>query len=301
MIKINRVAKYIVLILAVLQSAAIKAQANNAKIITSVSVAKTDTAFGVQGLTINYMYNFSSLGKQASLDSIVRTTAFNIKTRIFIKDVAVNPGYGYSKFSNVRNDFEISTHIPATNIKNTKSDTQLTVFVPYAALKIPHLTNYTATIKAALASTVWVTEKDIQLIEQNDISFYKPETLTATVYVDSIEVTTLDSKGRAWDYSFFGKDYPDIGVNINMGGNIIWDKKINNKFLFVLNPNEKTCSFSISKNDKINILVEDKDLLISDLIEKFECTTTDKIKGQWYPVVSKSSTVKQCKIQYSIN
>lgn len=301
MVKVNSVVKCIVLILAVLQSAGIKAQAINAKIITAVSVEKTDTAFGVQGLTINYMYNFSSLGNQASLDSIVRTTAYDIKTRIFIKDVAVNPGFGYSAFRNSRNDFEITSHISSTNIKNTKADNQLTVFIPYAALKLPDLANYTVTAKAALVSTVWVTDKQVQLVEQGNINFYKPETLTATVYVDSIEVTTFDSHGQAWDYSFWGKDYPDIDVSIKLSDNVLWEKWVKNKFLFALNPNEKTCSFTISKNDKITILIEDRDLLISDLIEKFECTTTDKIKGQWNTVISKSSTVKQCKIMYRID
>jgi hypothetical protein len=114
-------------------------------------------------------------------------------------------------------------------------------------------------------------------------------------------VTTLDSKGRAWDYSFFGKDYPDIGVAIKLSDNILWDRHINNKFLFVLNPDDKNFSFSISKNDKITVLVEDRDLLISDLIEEFKCITSDKIKGQWYSFISKSSTVKQCQIKYRIN
>ncbi len=297
----KRFAKYIVFTLAVLQSAAVKAQTNNAKIINAIVVEKTDTTFAVQGLKISYTYNFSALGNQEYIDSIVKTTNYKISTRIFIKDEAVNPGYGYNAFRNSRNDFEITSHIFSTDIKNVKTDKQATVFIPYAALKLPALTNYTVTVKAALVSTVWVTDKDVQLIEQSNISFYKPETLTATVYVDSIEVTTLDSKGQAWDYSFFGKDYPDIDVAIKLSEDVLWEKWINNKFLFVLKPNEKSFAFSISKNDKITILVEDRDLLINDLIENFECITTGKIKGQWYAVTSKSSTVKQCKILYRIN
>ncbi|MEO7308387.1 MAG: hypothetical protein ABIR78_04245 [Ferruginibacter sp.] len=278
-----------------------KAQTNNAKFITAVTVEKTDTAFGVQGLQISYTYNFSSLGKQAYIDSIVKNAFYKIKTRIFIKNEVVNPGYGYSRFRNIRNDFEMSSYISSSDIKNVKADKQLTVFIPYAALKLPDLTNYTATVKAELISTESLKDKQLQLIEQGNISFYKPETLTATVYVDSIEVNTLDSKGQAWDYSFYGKDYPDIDVAIKLSNNILWNKHINNKFLFVLNPSEKNYSFSISKNDKITVLIEDRDLLVSDLIEKFECVTTNKIKGEWYSVTSKSSTVKQCKIQYRIN
>ena len=126
------------------------------------------------------------LGKQAYLDSIVNTTSYNIKTRIFLKDETVNPGYGYSAFRNSKNDFEITTYISATNIQNIKADNQLNVFIRFAALKLPDLTNYTVAMKAAMVSTVWVTDKQIQLIEQCNINFYKPETLTATLYVDSI-------------------------------------------------------------------------------------------------------------------
>jgi hypothetical protein len=291
----------ILLTITFLSFTSVQAQTNDTKFITAITVEKNDTEFGVQGLKIKYSYNFSTLGSQANIDSILKTTDYKIKTRLFIKNEAVNPGYGYSKFRNAKNDFEITCYLRRSEIKSSKADKQITVFIPYAALKLPALTSYTATVKAALISTAGITDKQIQLMEQSNIDFYKPETLTATVYVDSIEVTTLDGKGRAWDYSFFGKDYPDIGVTIFLADNILWDKHANNKFLFVLNPSEKSFSFSISKNDKITVLVEDKDLLISDLIEQFECATTDKIQGQWYPVISKSSTVKQCKILYSIN
>jgi hypothetical protein len=278
-----------------------KAQSNDAKYITAVTVEKNDTEFGVQGLKIMYSYNFSPLGKQATIDSISKTTSFKIKTTIFIKDEAVNPGYGYSKFRNARNGFEIISRLSGIDIRNTKTSQQVTVFIPYAALKLPALTSYTATVKAALFSTVDIADKQVQLIEQGNITFYKPETLLATIHVDSIEVNTLDGKGRAWDYSFFGKDYPDIGVSIYLANNLLWDKHTNNNFLFVLNPNEKTYAFSISKNDKIIILIQDRDLLIHDFIDQFNCGTADKVKGQWYYLIPNSKNIKYCKISYSIN
>lgn len=301
MIKIRCFAKYIIFILAVVQSVEAKTQPNGAKFITAVTVEKTDTAFGVQGLQISYHYNFSSLGKQSYIDSILRVTNYRIKTRVFIKNEAITTDYGYSKFNNSKNEFEITRNLSPLEIKNTKTDNQVTVFIPYAALKLPPLTNYTATVKAALLSTVEITDKQVQLIEQDNINFYKPETLVATVNVDSIEVTTLDSKGRAWDYSFFGKDYPDIGVFIKMADDVLWNKHINNSFLFVLKPNEKNYSFNISKNDRITLLLEDIDLLVNDFIGQFECETADKIKGQWYQVINNNSTIKQCKISYRIN
>jgi hypothetical protein len=297
----KNVAQTMLLAITVLNVISIKAQTNDAKFITAVTVQKTDTKADVQGLKISYTYSFSPLGKQATIDSILKTTSFKIKTRIFIKEEAVNPGYGYSKLSNVRNDFEITSRLSGLDISNAKTGKQLTVFIPYAALKLPALASYTATVKAAFFSTVDITDKQVQLFEQGNITFYKPETLVATVYIDSIEVNTLDAKGRAWDYSFFGKDYPDIGVTILLADNILWDKHRNNNFLFVLKPNEKSYAFSISKNDKITILIQDRDLLIHDFIDQFECATADKIKAQWYPLIPNNNTLKNCKIQYSVN
>jgi hypothetical protein len=297
----KQIINFTLLTITVLHFAAAKAQTSDAKFITGISVEKNDAEFGVQGLKVSYTYTFSPLGKQAIIDSILKTTSFKIKTRIFINDEAVNPGYGYNKFRNSRNDFEIISNLSGMDIRSAKTNKQVSVFIPYAALKLPALTSYTATVKAALFSTVSITDKQLQLTEQGNITFYKPETLVATVNIDTIEVNTLDSKGTAWDYSFFGKDYPDIDVAIYLADNILWNKYTNNNFLFVLNPNEKSYAFNISKNDRITILIEDKDLFINDFIDQFNCVTADKVKGQWYYLIPNNKNIKYCKISYSIN
>lgn len=283
-----------------------KAQTDGIKIIRSINVEKDYTLDGVIGLNVTYKYNFLPLQEQSHNDSILKGAKFKITTRFFVENEAINPAYGYQGFANIKNELVFTTTLKSQDIKASKFTKSIQVFIPYASLKMPGGVLYkmvvpSGVVKGELSGTDGSGKTYSQKIEKVGINFYKPNTQIVSVTIDSIAVNFWDKRGRAWDFSFGGSDAPDVSVDLNLAGTTLWQKHFNNTYLFSLPNDANTITFTISENDRISLLVEDRDLLVSDLIADIKLKTKGLKVGEWYYYNEAGKNLRGCSIRFRIN
>jgi hypothetical protein len=143
--------------------------------------------------------------------------------------------------------------------------------------------------------------KLIQTIEKQSIAFYKPATHTASFVIDSIAVNTLDTRGRAWDHSLFSSDAPEIGVEIKLANTIVWQKYFNDTYRFALPATANTISFAISEGDQVTFLIEDRDIMVSDLIATISFKSNEAKSGEWQQYTTAGGNIKACSISFKVD
>ncbi len=225
----------------------------------------------------------------------------DIKDAKFLNDVAINPAFGYQQLANRKNEIVFTRHLLRSESEASKIDKKVDVFVPYAALKLPGLADYSITAKAEVVMEIDMESRLIQTIEKQNIAFYKPATHTASFVIDSIAVNILDTRGRAWDHSLFSSDAPDIGVEIKLANTIVWQKYFNNTYLFALPATANTISFAISEGDQVTFLIEDRDIMVSDLIATINFKSNEAKNGEWQQYIPGGGNIKACSIFFKVD
>lgn len=86
-----------------------------------------------------------------------------------------------------------------------------------------------------------------------------------------------------------------------VGTTSVYKNYVDNNYVYSVGPKSKNISFLISENDKINILVQDIDVLFHDLVAKWIFTTKDKKDGEVYTFDKTNSNIKFCSLNYKIN
>ncbi len=215
--------------------------------------------------------------------------------------MAISPAQGYQHLANQKNEIVFTRNLLRSESEASKIDKKVDVFVPYATLKLPALCNYSITAKAEVEMEIDMERKLIQAIANQHIAFYKPATHTASFVIDSIAVNTLDSRGRAWDHSLFTSDAPDMGVAITLANTIVWQKYFNNTYLFALPATANTISFAISEGDQVIFLIEDGDIMVSDLIANISFKSNEVKSGEWQQYTTTGGNVKACSIFFKID
>jgi|JI10StandDraft_1071094.scaffolds.fasta_scaffold09173_7 hypothetical protein len=278
-----------------------KAQAGDIKFITAIRSVSDYKEDGVKGINITCRYNGLAVEEMSHNDSILEKALFTISIKLFLNDVAINPAFGYQQLANRKNEIVFTRHLLRSESEASKIDKKVDVFVPYAALKLPGLADYSITAKAEVVMEIDMESRLIQTIEKQNIAFYKPATHTASFVIDSIAVNILDTRGRAWDHSLFSSDAPDIGVEIKLANTIVWQKYFNNTYLFALPATANTISFAISEGDQVTFLIEDRDIMVSDLIATINFKSNEAKNGEWQQYIPGGGNIKACSIFFKVD
>lgn len=274
--------------------------ASNLDIIKSVSV-ETDYEYqGVKGINITYKYNFLPLIEENNNDTLLARSSFKINTQLYLNNIAIEPAIGYQEQIGTYENLEFNLFLFSTDISPTKNDKSMAQFIPYAALKLNE-GNQTINIKAEITGKDATGFFHHQKVEKNDVTFNKPKTKTFTLNIDYIEVNLNNSKGQAWDYSFFKTDAPDIQASVLVGNISVWKKNVNDTYMFAVGPYSKNINFVISENDKVAILIQDIDIIFHDYIAKWNFTTSDKKSGILYTYNKAKGNIKSCNLNFRID
>lgn len=273
---------------------------SNLKIISSITI-ETDVDFdGAKGINVIYKYNFLPLEEENHNDTLLNGSIFKIKTNVYQNNVAVEPAIGYSSVTNTNGNIEFVLTLMGADIDASKFDKKITQFIPYAALKLNQGSN-TIQIKAEISGKDATGFLHQQKLEKSDIQFNKPATKVFTMNIDYVELNTLNARGKAWDYSVFRTDAPDVGVNLLVGNTSVWKSHVNDTYMFAVGPNSKNISFTISENDKVAVLIQDIDIMFDDFAAKLLFSTSDKKAGTVYTYNKPKGNIKSCSLNYKID
>lgn len=274
--------------------------ASNLDMIKSVSVQTDYEYHGVKGINITYKYNFLPLIQENKNDTLLDNAIFKISTKLYQNNVAIEPAKGYQSQANTNDKLEFTLSLLSTDISPTKTDKTITQFIPYAVLKLNE-GNQDIDIKAEITGKDAVDFFHHQKVEKNAITFNKPKTKTFTLNIDYIEVNTMNAQGQAWDYSIFRTDAPDIQVLVLVGNISVWKKSVTDTYMFAVGPYSKNISFIISENDKVEIYIQDIDLIFHDYIANWNFTTSDKKPGTLYTYNKAKGNIKSCNVNFRID
>lgn len=273
---------------------------SNLDIISSVTIETDAESEGAKGINVIYKYNFLPLEEESHNDTLLNGSIFKIKTNIYQNNVPVEPANGYASVTNSNGDIEFTLTLMGADIDASKLDKKITQFIPYAALKI-NQGNNTIQIKTEISGKDATGFLHQQKLEKSSIQFNKPITKTFTMNIDYVELNTLNAKGKAWDYSVFRTDAPDVGVNLLVGNTSVWKSHVNDTYMFAVGPNSKNISFSISENDKIVVLIQDIDIMFDDFAAKLLFSTSDKKTGVFYTYNKSKGNIKSCSLNFKID
>ena len=291
-------------LLYMLFTGALLMQAQHTKpVLKYINAITTETNYkqaGVVGIKITYKYNFLPLEELTHNDSILRDATFNIATKIYENNKALEPATGYQLSADLNGDIIYNLSLYSSDVKASVSDKQKSIFIPYAALKLSEGT-HTITVIAELTGTDGTGAKHHQKVEKAATTFNKPATQTATFNIDYIEVNTLNAKGKAWDYSIFRTDAPDVGVILNLANTIVWKNHVNDTYMFAVGPKSQNIIFTISKGDIITLDVNDIDVMFHDYVANLTFSTKDKKPGQLYAYDTAKGNIKACKMTFKID
>ena len=291
--------KILFLFISVMILTALQTKANNLKIIQSVTVETDYTLEGTKGINITYRYNFLSLEEEHHNDTILKNSIFKIKTSVSENDEVIEPANGYKSVTDENGDLEFTITLMGSEIEASKFDKNVSQFIPYASLKLNEGV-HTISVNAEITGKDATGFLHQQKIAKTNIEFKKPATKNFTLNIDFIEVSTLNTNGKAWDYSLFKTDAPDVGVNILVGNTSVYKNHVNDTYMFAVGPNSKNIQFTISENDKVAILVQDIDVMFDDFIAKLLFKTGDKKSGTLYSYNTAKGNIKSCNITFKI-
>lgn len=119
-------------------------------IISNISVETDYLKDGAVGFNITYKYNFLSLEEYDHNDSILKNVNFSIVTTFFEDGNEIEAAQGYQLIANDNGNLQITHTLLSSEIKATKFDNKINLFVPYAALKLTE-GNHTIAINALLS------------------------------------------------------------------------------------------------------------------------------------------------------
>ena len=292
--------KILFLFISVMILTALQTKANNLKIIQSVTVETDYTLEGTKGINITYRYNFLSLEEEHHNDTILKNSIFKIKTSVSENDEVIEPANGYKSVTDENGDLEFTITLMGSEIEASKFDKNVSQFIPYASLKLNEGV-HTISVNAEITGKDAIGFLHQQKIAKPNIEFKKPPTKIFTLNIDFIEVSTLNTNGKAWDYSLFKTDAPDVGVNILVGNTSVYKNHVNDTYMFAVGPNSKNIQFTISENDKVAILVQDIDVMFDDFIAKLLFKTGDKKSGTLYSYNTAKGNIKSCSLNYKID
>jgi len=291
--------KILFLFISVMILTALQTKANNLKIIQSVTVETDYTLDGTKGINITYRYNFLSLEEEHHNDTILKNSIFKIKTSVSENDEVIEPANGYKSVTDENGDLEFTITLMGSEIEASKFDKNVSQFIPYASLKLNEGV-HTISVNAEITGKDAIGFLHQQKIAKTNVEFKKPATRNFTFNIDYIEINTLNTNGKAWDYSLFKTDAPDVGVNVLVGNTSVYKNHVNDTYMFAVGPNSKNIQFTISENDKVAILVQDIDVMFDDFIAKLLFKTSDKKSGTLYSYNTAKGNIKSCNITFKI-
>ncbi|HRH57636.1 MAG TPA: hypothetical protein PLS10_08295 [Chitinophagales bacterium] len=274
--------------------------AENPKIISTIEV-ETDYIYeGAKGLNIKYKYSFLPLEEQNHNDTILKDASFGINTTFLENGNAIKPAAGYQSLLNENGDVSVNFTFFGSELDASKFYKLKSVFIPYSALNLPE-GNHVISVKGIFSGTDGAGVKHQQVIQKDNINFYKPKTNLFTLNIDYVEANILNAKGQAWDYAILRTDAPDVGINVLVGNASVWSSHVNDTYMFSVGPNSKNITFLISEKDNVNILVQDIDILFHDFIAKWVFTTADKKPGTLYSYNKSKGNIKSCNLTFKID
>jgi hypothetical protein len=264
-------------------------------------VVETDyTSEGVKGIKLTYRYNFLPLEEQNHNDTILSKASFSISAILFENNKAIEPALGYKSIANTDGDAAFGFEFLSTEMKASYFDKKKSLFIPYAALKLSQ-GNHVISIKTLFSGTDGTGIKHEQKLLNENVTFSKPKTNTFTLNIDYIEATEKNAKGNVWDIAFFRTDAPDVGVNVLVGDISIWKKNVSDTYMFAVGPNSKNILFTISENDRVELLIQDIDLIFHDFIGQLVFDTKKLKTNQVYMYDSPKENIKSCSLNYKID
>ncbi|HUM51850.1 MAG TPA: hypothetical protein PK431_08540 [Chitinophagales bacterium] len=273
----------------------------NLKIISTVVGVETDyISEGVKGIKLTYRYNFLPLEEQNHNDTILSKASFSISAILYENNNAIEPALGYKSIANENGDAAFGFDFLSNEMQASKFDKKKSLFIPYAALKLSE-GNHVISIKTLFSGTDGTGIKHEQKLLNENVNFSKPKTNTFTLNIDYIEVTEKNAKGNVWDIAFFRTDAPDVGVNVLVGNISVWKKNVNDTYMFAVGPNSKNITFTISENDRVELLIQDIDVLFHDFIARLAFETKKIKTNQIYNYNTESGNVKSCSLNFKID
>lgn len=274
---------------------------SNFKIISTVVNVETDyTSDGVRGINITYRYNFLPLEEENHNDTILSKASFSISAILYENNKAIEPALGYQSTANANGDAAFGFDFLSNEMQASKFDKKKSLFIPYAALNLSQ-GNHTISIKTLFSGTDGTGIKHEQKLLNENVNFTKPKTNTFTLNIDYIESTEKNAKGNVWDIAFFRTDAPDVGVNVLVGKISVWKKNVNDTYMFAVGPNSKNITFTISENDRVELLIQDIDLIFHDFIGQLNFDTKKLKTNQVYIYDTPKGNIKSCSLNYKIN
>ncbi len=274
------------------------AQTTDLKIISNIGVQTDYTFEGAKGINLTFQYNFLPIIEQTHNDTILEDSKFYLKIKLFENNQSVMPAAGYHAIENVDQKLEYVIVFSGMDFDASKISKKVTQFIPYSALNMPqgfHVMH----VQAQLSGKDAVGTLYKQTIQKEKIEFDKPATQIFTMNIDHVEVNPFNSSGQAWDYAIFKTDAPDVGVNIMVGNTTVYKKNVNDSYMFAAGPDARNISFTISKNDKVVVKIEDIDIMFHDFIAKW-IFSTNKMPGVLYTFKKPSSTnIKSCLLTFT--
>ena len=292
--------KILLILLIILGFNAITYATNNLKIIGSLEVETDYTSNGAKGIKITYRYNFLPLEEENHNDTILSKASFAVSAILYENNKVVEPALGYQSVANANGDAEFGFNFLPNEMQASKFDKKKSLFIPYAALNLSQ-GNHIISIKTLLSGTDGTGNKHEQKLIKENIEFSKPKTNTFTLNIDYIEATEKNAKGNAWDVAFFRTDAPDVGVNVLVGDISVWKKNVSDTYMFAVGPNSKNITFTISENDRVELLIQDIDVLFHDFIARLAFETKKLKTNQVYNYNTASGNVKSCSLNFKID
>jgi hypothetical protein len=292
--------KTLFILLVIVGFNAITFATNNIKIIGSVDVETDYTSNGVKGINITYRYNFLQLEEENHNDTILSKASFAVSAVLYENNQPLEPALGYQSVANANGDAEFGFDFLSNEMQASKFDKKKSLFIPYAALKLSQ-GNHIISVKSIFSGTDGTGNKHEQKLIDENISFKKPKTNTFTLNIDYIEATEKNAKGNVWDVAFFRTDAPDVGVTVLVGDISVWKKNVNDTYMFAVGPNSRNIVFTISENDRVELLIQDIDVLFHDFIARLAFDTKKLKTNQVYSYNKASGNVKSCSLNFKID
>lgn len=266
------------------------------KIISNLGVLPDFTFEGAKGINLTFQYNFHPIYEQTHNDTILQDCTFTLKVKLVAENKTIGAAKGYQFVENSQNELEYTITLSGTDLQATKVNKKTNQFIPYAALQLPEGV-HAIKVQTSLNGKDVLGNEYHQNFEKNSITITKPATQLFTMNIDHIEVKPFTSNGQAWDYAFFKTDAPDVGVNIMVGNTTVYKKNVNDSYMFAAGPDSRNIVFTISKNDKVVVKIQDIDVLFHDFVAKW-VFSTNKMPGVTYTYKKPTGNVKSCLLTF---
>lgn len=280
------------------------AQVSIAEIVKDISIQPDQHYLGAKGILISGTYSFAS--KDSFQYNPIDSRFFLVAEADLENNKPVPLHFAFANeikkkarreyMDGIENGFTTDV-VPEMIRRNRDSVYTLELFIPYAAFNLP-AGEHKIQVQYRFDGDDAYRNRHCRMFAREALTIHIPVQRKFWIQANTIEVSTLNENGQAWDYSFFGKDAPDLKLSLSVGGlTIAASGLVKNSYSF---PGGFAVEVSVCEGDELRLLLADVDLSVDDIIADWKIETRAVVINQSYSFTNNTGQVKSCSIQYKL-